>query len=188
MNPSKRSEAITEYSNDLNIFQSTSKDNQFTDRSAIAHLKELHIADSKIKHPELPYYSSPDFKVSTSNGLTKAVIHFLRLKDHQVERISSTGRYIDNSITSTNVMNQRVKIGSGCWIPGTSKNGSADISSTINSMSVKWEIKNAKTRDRQSDVQKHYQAEVEKSGGKYFIITSLSQFLNTYYANFGKHE
>jgi hypothetical protein len=185
MNSPERSEVATGKGNDLNTLQSTRKDIQFTDRYAIAHLKELHIADSKIKHPQLPYYSSPDFSASTTNGLTKAVIHFLMLKGHQSERISSAGRYINNSITSTNVMNQRVKIGSGCWIPGTSKKGSADISSTINSMSVKWEIKNAKTRDRQSEAQKRYQAGVEASLGVYVIVTSFAQFVNWFYLTFG---
>ena len=178
MEATKRSEDVT----------GVSKVEGFSDRSAIAHLKDLHIADSRIKHPELPYYSSPDFKVSSTNGLTKALIHFLRLKHHQVERINSTGRYMDNSITTTNVMNQRVKIGSGCWIPGTSTNGSADISSTIWGLSVKWEIKNSKTLDKQSEAQRKYQVEVKKSGGKYFIVTSFAQFLNTYYANFRSHE
>jgi hypothetical protein len=69
----------------------------YNDRSALRHLKELHIEQQRVKYPLSPYYSTPDFKVSTSNGLTKAVIHFLKLKGHQAESISTTGRYIDHT-------------------------------------------------------------------------------------------
>jgi hypothetical protein len=188
MNSPEKKEAETLTGNDLSTLQATGKDTQFTDRSAIQHLKALHIEAQKRKYPNNPYFSSPDFKVSTSNGLTKAVIHFLRLKGHQAERISNTGRIIDRSQVVSDVMGHRRTIGSKQWIPGTGTNGTADISSTIFGMSVKWEVKNKSTNDRQSEAQKRYQAEVEKSAGKYFIVSCFAQFLNTYYSNFGNHD
>ena len=188
MTPIKRAKAITGGDNDLeNLKQECRhKDNHFTDRSAIAHLKELHIADSKRKHPELPYHTAPDFKVSTTNGLTKAVVHFLKLNGQQSERINSTGRIIDNSQVVGDVMGYRRTIGSKQWIPGAGTKGTADISATINGKSIKLEIKNIATRDRQSEAQRQYQKSIENSGGIYLIVTSFSMLLNWYYGqNFG---
>jgi hypothetical protein len=78
----------------------------------------------------------------------------------------------------TDILGHRRRIGSGIWIPGTGTKGSADISSTINGMSVKPEIKNARTHDRQSQVQKFYQAEIEANRGVYLIVTSFAQIIN----------
>lgn len=159
----------------------------FTERAALHHLKELHIDEQKRKYQSLPYFSSPDFKVSTANGLTKAAIHFLKLNGAQAERISSTGRYLDNSLIVENVIGQRRILGSGKWIPGSSTKGTADISATIKNsngigISVKIEVKIGK--DRQSEAQKKYQLSVENAGGVYKIISSLADLINWYYKTF----
>jgi len=113
----------------------------------------------------------------TANGLTKCVISWLTLNGWQAERISTTGRYIDNSKIVTNVLGQQMKIGTGKYIKGTGTNGSADISSTIKGYSIKWEVK---MKDKQSDAQKAYQAAIEKAGGKYFIIHDFDEFMMLY--------
>ena len=64
-------------------------------------------------------------------------------------------------------------------------NGSADISATIAGLSIKIEVKNSNTGDRQSQAQKLYQQGIEQAGGVYIIATSLAQFINCYYSRFG---
>ena len=161
------------------------KDRQFNDRSAIKHLKELHIEEQKRKYPSLNYYSSPDYSASKTNGLTKCVLAFLKLKGHQAERISCEGRVLDTRKTFIDSVGYNRTVGSVTRIKSSGQPGTADISATIAGRSVKVEVKNKSTRDRQSEAQKRYQAEVEKSGGKYFIVSGFAQFLNTYYSNFG---
>lgn len=160
----------------------------FNERTALAHLKAQHIEDSKQKHPSIPYHTSPAFSARKTNGLTRCTIHFLQLKGHQAERISTSGRFVDNSEVVTDCVGFKRKIGTGCWIPGTGTKGSADISSIIFGRSVKIEVKNAETHDRQSKAQKEYQQQVINAGGLYLIVTSFAQFLNWYYSNIENHE
>lgn len=117
------------------------------------------------------------FTDKTANSLTKCVITWLNLNGWQAERISTTGRYIDNSKVVTDVLGNRKKIGTGKYIKGTGTNGSADISSTIKGYSIKWEVK---MKDKQSDAQKAYQASIEKAGGKYFIVHDFDEFMMLY--------
>jgi hypothetical protein len=114
----------------------------------------------------------------TANGLTKCIVHWLNLNGWQAERISTTGRYIDNSKIVTDVLGNRKKIGSGKYIKGSGTNGSADISATIKGRSIKIEVKIGK--DRQSDAQKKYQEMIEKAGGVYFIATDFDEFMMFY--------
>lgn len=144
-------------------------------------LKDLSILQwekdcSKTKLPK-DYVPKTKFSDKTANGLTKAVIAFLTLSGHQAERINTTGRYLDNSKIVTDCIGRQRVLGKGKWIPGTSTPGSADISSTIKGLSVKWEVK---MKDRQSQAQKEYQEAIEKAGGKYFIIHNFEEFINYY--------
>jgi hypothetical protein len=142
-------------------------------------LKELALADSFEKHPNLPDYVRYVRRYSdkTANELQLCIIHFLTFSGHQAERIAVTGRYLDNSKVITDVIGSKRKIGSGKWIPGSMQPGSADISATIAGKSVKIEVK---MKDRQSPAQKKYQAQIEKAGGIYLIVRSFDEFL-TYY-------
>jgi hypothetical protein len=141
----------------------------------------LYLERQRFKHPTLPYYSAPAFSASTSNGLTKCIITFLRIKGHQAERISSQGRIIDNRQTFTDSVGYRRTIGSIQRIKSSGQVVTADISAIFNSLSVKIEVKNAKTHDRQSQAQKIYQQQVEAAQGIYFIAESLGQFIGWYY-------
>ena len=151
-------------------------------------LKDLKLKQIAQEFPNLPKFAYPKMKYTdtTANGLTKAVIEFLTMSGHQAERISTTGRPIDNTKTITNVLGQRKVIGSMEWIPGTGRKGSADISSTIGveiaghkvGLSVKFEVKIG--ADRQSGHQKEYEQEVNSTGGKYYIIRSFDDFYEKY--------
>jgi hypothetical protein len=124
------------------------------------------------------YVPKNKFEDRTANGLTKCIITWLNINGWQGERISNTGRYIDESKIVTDIMGNTKKIGSGKYIKGTGTNGTADISATIKGRSIKIEVKIGK--DRQSEAQKKYQSNIEKSGGIYFIATDFDYFLMWY--------
>lgn len=127
----------------------------------------------KAKYPNLPEHAIPTAKYQhNANGLTRAIIDFLKLSGHQAERISTTGRYLEEKNS------QGHKTGRGQWIPGTSTKGSADISATIKGRSVKIEVKYG--RDIQSDYQKRYQADIERAGGQYWLVHNLDEFMLIY--------
>jgi pSer/pThr/pTyr-binding forkhead associated (FHA) protein len=123
------------------------------------------------------YVPKTTFTDKTANGLTKCIVSWLNLNGWQAERISTTGRYIDNSKVVTDVLGNRKKIGTGKYIKGSGTNGSADISATIKGLSVKIEVK---IKDKQSDAQKEYQANIERAGGIYFIARDFDEFIMFY--------
>ena len=124
------------------------------------------------------YVVKTKFTDKTANGLTKAIIAWINLNGYQAERISTTGRYIDNSKVVTDVLGNRKKIGSGKYIKGTGTKGSADISATIKGKSIKIEVKIGK--DKQSEAQIKYQEMIEKAGGIYFIAKNFDEFYEFY--------
>jgi len=144
-------------------------------------LKELSLLKQSIdakKYPNMPLNYIPLFKYTdkTANGLTRCIIDYLTLHGYQAERISTTGRMVDNTKNYTNVLGITKQLGSKKWIKGSGTKGSADISATIKGKSVKIEVKIGK--DRQSEHQKAYQQSIENSGGLYLIATSFEQFIN----------
>jgi hypothetical protein len=148
-------------------------------------LEELHLQQNREKYPNLPEHARPGLKIkdNNSNGLTKCIVTFLQLSGWQAERITNTGRYIDNSKTVTDVVGFNRKIGKGKVIASNMTKGTADVSATIYGRSVKIEVKYGK--DRQSEAQKIYQASVEKAGGVYIIAKTFDGFLE-WYDNFLK--
>jgi hypothetical protein len=128
------------------------------------------------KHPEIPERLAPNkpMKSNTANNLTQAIIKFIKLSGWQAERISTSGRVIDQSKVVTNVLGHQYRIGSSKYIPGTGTKGSADISATIKGRSVKIEVKVGK--DRMSEAQKVYQANIEMAGGVYVMARSFDDF------------
>lgn len=124
------------------------------------------------------YVPKTAYTDKTANGLTKCIVHWINLNGYQAERISTTGRYIDNSKVVTDVLGNRKKIGSGKYIKGSGTNGSADISATIKGRSIKIEVKIGK--DRQSEAQIEYQKMIENAGGVYFIAKDFDGFIEFY--------
>lgn len=128
------------------------------------------------KHPDIPtgWLPNQKFKQSTANEVTKAVITFIRLSGGQAERISVTGRRVDQRHVVTDALGFKRQIGSVKWIKSSMQVGTADISATIRGRSVKIEVKVGK--DRQSEKQKEYQRQVEQAGGVYLIVRSFDEF------------
>lgn len=143
-------------------------------------LEALFMDHSKEQWPNVPDHARPlpNFKDNSSNGLTKCIVSFLQLSGWQAERITNTGRYIDNSKIVTDAVGFKRKIGSGKVIASNMTKGTADISATIYGRSVKIEVKYGK--DRQSEAQKIYQEAIEKSGGVYIIAKTFDGFLEWY--------
>ena len=81
------------------------------------------------------------YKDNSANGLTKAIIDFLKLRGHFAERSSCTGRVIDKREIFTDVVGRTRQIGSLKWIPTSGTRGKSDISAVINSRSVMIEVK-----------------------------------------------
>lgn len=125
------------------------------------------------------YVPRRKYSDATANSLTACVIDWITLNGGQAERVSNEGRMIDQRKIVTDVLGGRRHIGSVTRIKGSGKRGTSDVHSTINGRSVKWEIK---MKDKQSDAQRSYQAEVEAAGGKYFVVHSFKEFIECYYS------
>jgi hypothetical protein len=152
---------------------------KFVKSDAVKELERLAFEKLKEKYPNFPYPIKPKYSDRTANGLTKCVIDYIELRGFQAERINSTGRQIDNRITSTDVLGNQRTIGSVKWIKSSGQVGTADISATIQGRSVKIEIKCEATGDnKQSKGQIEYQKQIEVSGGVYLIVRNFEQFYN----------
>jgi len=79
------------------------------------------------------------------------------------ERVNTMGRVIKQG-------------GRSKYIPTAGTRGSADIHSTKGGRFVAIEVKIG--ADKQSEAQKEYQADVERSGGVYLIVKSFADFLS----------
>jgi len=99
-------------------------------------------------------------KTDKANGLTQAIIKFLMWSGHRATRITSAGRMIGTR-----------------FIPGTTRKGAADVSSTINGRSVMWEVK---MNDQPSPEQLREQELERKSGGEYFFVHNMDEFFKYY--------
>jgi hypothetical protein len=132
------------------------------------------------RHPDFPDYARVvgPYSDKTANKLTKAIIDFLKFSGWQAERISVTGRRIDNTKIVKNVLGQKHRIGSVDWIKSSMQPGTADISATIKGRSVKIEVKINK--DKQSQKQIIYQQQIETAGGIYWIVRNFDDFICKY--------
>jgi len=135
----------------------------------------------KLKHPNYPDHLTlpvKAYKLSTANGLTQAVIAWIKAHGYQAERVSNTGRPVDNRKEFVDAVGFRRTIGSIEWVPGTGTTGTADIHASIPlkgsngfAVSVKIEIKVGK--DRLSEAQKKYGEQMELAGGVYLVVKNI---------------
>jgi len=144
-------------------------------------LKALELEAMKQKYPNTneSYLGLSKWADNSANSLTQCVIAYITFMGGQAERISSQGQYREGAkipVGTGELAHHRQLPGK--WTPGQSTKGTADISSTIRGRSVKIEIKYGK--DVQSQVQKEYQASVERAGGVYIIVRSFDEFVEWY--------
>lgn len=157
--------------------------NPYKKSPAVKELERLANEDAQRKNPTIPteWIAPRKFKDDSTNGLTRCIIHYIRLIGGQAERISNTGRQITTYRNYIDVVGFQRSIINTHWIPGTGTNGTADISAVIKSLSVKIEVKH--DHDRQSEAQRAYQRQMKQAGGIYVIATSFQQFYNWYHQN-----
>jgi hypothetical protein len=136
-------------------------------------LLDFHYKHMKVKYPNFPEYAIPKkvWSDNSANGLTKCVIDLINYEGYQAERISTQGTYVEGAKIKVGENERQLK---GKYIPTQGTKGSADISATIRGRSVKIEIKQ---KDKQSDVQKEYQASIERAGGIYIIVRDFDDFV-----------
>jgi hypothetical protein len=144
-------------------------------------LKALELESMKRKYPNTneSYLGLSKWNDNSANSLTQCVIAYITFMGGQAERISSQGQYREGAkipVGTGELAHQRQLPGK--WTPGQSTKGTADISSTIRGRSVKIEIKYGK--DVQSQVQKEYQASIERAGGVYIIVRTFDEFVVWY--------
>jgi hypothetical protein len=144
-------------------------------------LKALELESMKRKYPNTneSYLGLSKWNDNSANALTQCVITYITFMGGQAERISSQGQYREGAkiqVGTGELAHQRQLPGK--WTPGQSTKGTADISSTIRGRSVKIEIKYGK--DVQSQVQKDYQASIERAGGVYIIVRTFDEFVIWY--------
>lgn len=137
-----------------------------TNRELSDMLHRLKVNNHKESGKAYPEHMIPKSKHtgSTANGLTKAIVDFLRFSGFQAERVNTTGL-------------MRKINGKMVWTKGGGTKGSSDISATIFGRSIKIEIK---MKDKQSDAQKKYQSDVERAGGQYWLVHNWDEFITNY--------
>ncbi|WP_460544765.1 hypothetical protein, partial [Echinicola sediminis] len=88
----------------------------------LKELAALKMMEIRAKYPNVPEHAltkPKPYNDSKANGLTGCIIDAINLSGGQAERISNTGRVIDNSYTYTDVIGKRKTIGGVKFIPGT---------------------------------------------------------------------
>lgn len=114
----------------------------------------------KRKNPDTPkkYYSD-----KTAHELEKCIINYCHLFGVFAEKVQSMGRTIFK--------------GQPIYVRNSNTTGQADLSLIIYGKAIKVEVKCKWTGDRyQSEAQKKYQRNVERSGGLYLIIRDFAEF------------
>lgn len=114
----------------------------------------------KRKNPDTPkkYYSD-----KTAHELEKCIINYCHLFGVFAEKVQSMGRTIFK--------------GQPIYVRNSNTTGQADLSLIIKGKAIKVEVKCKWTGDRyQSEAQKAYQRNVERSGGIYIIIRDFAEF------------
>lgn len=138
--------------------------------------EELHQAKQKA-YPNMPAHAIVKDKLTdkTANGLTQCIIKFFELKGIKAWRQQSGGRYLREK-SEKNIMGGRVITQKGKFIPQgkAGGKGAGDVSCVVRGRFVSIEVKIG--NDRQSDVQKEFQREIEGSGGVYFITKTWDDF------------
>ena len=151
---------------------------------ALAILNAMIIEYKKAKYgPDQPGLEYNSMKCNSANSLTQCIKKFLTLKGHQCERISTSGRVIDQSKLVTNVLGHQYRIGSSKYIPGTSTRGSADLSAIVKTTAgvvIPWKIEIKWGKDTWKKDQKEYAKEIIAAGGHYSIVRDLDDFLQQY--------
>jgi len=142
-------------------------------------LKELAQALVNKKYSHIPEHARPvvKYRDGTANELTKAILAYFELRGWKAFRQASEGRYLPEQKVK-NVLGQQVTVKKGMYIPRSrGAKGSGDISGALPPHGTRIEIEIKIGKDRQSDVQKEFQAEIEAMGAIYMIVRTWQDFI-----------
>jgi len=136
-------------------------------------LRQLKLEYLKKEHPDFYKLSGGDrqklkaYTDSTTNGLTTAIMDFLKYHKHYCNRINCIGinRLINGKLVYT---------------PSTTRKGTADLNAIIKGKHVSIEVKCKATKDRMSKEQERERKRVESAGGIYFVAIDMESFINWY--------
>lgn len=145
---------------------------------ALKELEQLADRRKREQYGSVPSHAIPRSKMNdkSANGLTNCILKWLELNNCWATRVNTTGRYLQGE-QYTDVLGHR-KQHPGKWIPGTTRNGTADIHAIINGRHISIEVKVG--RDRMSEAQHQTKKAIEQSGGIYWVIRSFDEFMSQY--------
>lgn len=149
-----------------------------TTQESVMRYQAAHEQDFKLNYPAA-YAAGHYFKPKmpdcrTANGLTQAIVKFLLWSGARATRISSSGRIVKApERQASGTVLQTAK-----YIPGQTRRGAADVSSTIKGRSVMWEVKAG--NDQPSKEQLREQDLERKAGGEYFFVHNFEEFILFY--------
>ena len=164
--------------------QSKPKKTPYKKPESVKELERIADAFDRKRYPNTPerYRPKNRFRDDTANGLTRCIVAYIHYNGGQAERINTTGIPIDERRTVTDITGHTQTIGGIRWRRSGGTIGSADISATIGGRSVKIEVKIG--RDRQSEAQRQYQADIEAAGGLYVVAKNFTEFKQWYDGRF----
>ena len=161
----------------------------------LQHLRQLIKEESERKHPTLPAHVRV---INTFNAVpNKETKQLKRIEKY----LNVVGNAKGNIVTNKGVMMpngvKKYDFRTGVqtqghmkFRPSTVQNGTSDVVSIIDGRAVSIELKRVykNGKDRQSDVQKVYQKEVEDAGGLYVIVESFEHFYDWFYTYTGRKK
>lgn len=123
------------------------------------------------------------FSDTTSNGLTKSIMAFLKYSGHHCTRVNTQGQARIQRIPRFSIFTRRVEHTEKVhYTKSTTAKGTADLHAIINGRAASIEVKVDK--DIQSDDQKKEQQRVESAGGLYVIARNFPDWREWYRQNF----
>lgn len=130
---------------------------------AINRLKSKAGKEKAHRYKDVPEYAvpKPAYSDKSANGLTKCVLDWINFHPGcMAYRVNNTGIY-DAKAKKYRTSNTR--------------RGIADISAIIHGKA--WQIEIKAGKDKMSEFQKSFKADVEKAGGIYLTVRSFRAFL-----------
>jgi VRR-NUC domain. len=126
--------------------------------AAVKYLEDEYYKAWLKKYPKCPFPYKTRFTDNNANGLTKCVVEYIKLLGGSADRINNGAVY--DPVRKT-------------FRKGGTRRGIADIDAILRGRSLKIEVKFGK--DRMSEYQKAYKADIERAGGVYLVAHTFEQ-------------
>ena len=140
-------------------------------------LRQLKLEYTEKHHPDFFKMSggysmkTKPYRDDTSNGLTAAILDFLKFNGNYSNRINCMG------------VNRRIN-GKMVYTPSSTRRGVADIHAIINGKHCSIEVKCKATNDKMSKEQDQERKLVESAGGIYYVAQDMASFISWYNQTF----